>query len=181
MTSESNRPGKRRLPKPVTPERLRKAALAYLERYATSAAHLRAVLLRRVERSARLHGTDRTEAGQWVDAVIEKLRERRLLDDGAFAATRATSLHRAGASRRKIAAALRQKGVDEADIRSALSAVGEDYADSELAAACKYARRRRLGPYRAADAREARRERDLAALARAGFAFETARRITDAD
>ena len=43
-----------------------------------------------------------------------------------------------------------------------------------------YARRRHLGPYRAPDARDGRRERDLASLARAGFGFDIARRVVDA-
>ena len=171
---------KRRLPKPVTAARLEKAALAHIDRYATSAANLRQVLLRRVQRSARLHDTDRAEANAWVDAIIAKLLERQLLDDAAYARARANSLHRSGASRRKIAGMLQQKGVGRSDIAAALAALEVEYGDSELVAAYNYARRRRLGPYRAQEARDERRERDLAALARAGFGFDTARRVVDA-
>jgi len=170
----------RRLPKPVTAARLEKVALAHIDRYATSTANLRTVLLRRVERSVRLHGTDRTEATGWADAVIAKLIARRLLDDAAYARTRAASLHRAGASRRKITATLTQKGVGRDDIGAALAALAEEFADSELAAAVRYARRRRLGPYRGVSDRAERRERDLAALARAGFGYDTAQRVVEA-
>src|SRR3546814_7265925 len=45
-------------------------------------------------------------------------------------------------------------------------------AEPELAAAIAYARRRRLGPFRTPDARADRRDKDLAALARAGFRSE---------
>ena len=171
---------KRRLPKPVTAARLEKAALAHIDRYATSAANLRQVLLRRVERSVRLHDTDRAEATGWVDAIIAKLLERQLLDDAAYARARANSLHHSGASRRKIAAMLQRKGVARSDIAAALAALEAEYDDSELVAAYNYARRRRLGPYRAPEARDGRRERDLAALARAGFGFDIARRVVDA-
>jgi regulatory protein len=171
---------KRRIPKPVTAARLEKAALAHIDRYATSAANLRLVLLRRVERSARRHDTDRAEASAWVDAIIAKLLERRLLDDAAYARARANSLHRSGASRRKIAGMLQQKGVGRSDIAAALAALEAEFDDSELVAASNYARRRRLGPYRAPDARDGRRKRDLAALGRAGFGFDTARRVVDA-
>ncbi|MHA1114431.1 MAG: regulatory protein RecX, partial [Alphaproteobacteria bacterium] len=51
---------------------------------------------------------------------------------------------------------------------------------ADLAAAIAYARRRRLGPWRVAAARAERRERDLAALARAGFNYDLARRVVDA-
>jgi regulatory protein len=42
------------------------------------------------------------------------------------------------------------------------------------------ARRRRLGPYRPEADREARREKDLAALARAGFGYDIARTVIEA-
>jgi len=171
---------KRRKPKPATAARLEKAALSHIDRYATSAANLRNVLMRRVERSVRLHDTDRTEASEWVDAIIAKLVERRLIDDAAYARARANSLHRSGASRRKIAGMLQQKGVGRSEIAAALAALEAEYANSDLVAAYNYARRRRFGPYRLPEAREERRERDLAALARAGFGYDTARRVVDA-
>jgi regulatory protein len=57
--------------------------------------------------------------------------------------------------------------------------LGTDPAQREFKAAAAYARRRRLGPYRAKD-RDEHRVRDLASMARAGFAFDLARRIVDA-
>ena len=42
------------------------------------------------------------------------------------------------------------------------------------------ARRRRLGPFRAEAERADRRHRDLAAMARAGFALAVARKVIDA-
>lgn len=56
--------------------------------------------------------------------------------------------------------------------------VGEADAVEEQAAQA-YAKRRRLGPYRRPDQRAAHRDRDLAALARAGFAYGLARRVVD--
>jgi regulatory protein len=50
----------------------------------------------------------------------------------------------------------------------------------ELAAAHALARRRKLGPYRAGE-RASFRQKDLAALARAGFAFGIAREVIDGD
>ncbi len=49
-----------------------------------------------------------------------------------------------------------------------------------MGAAARYARRR-LGPFRAAPEREGHRQRDLAALARAGFGYSVARRIIAAE
>lgn len=174
-------PRKRRTPRPATPERLRKAALAHIDRYATSAANLHAVLMRRVERSARLHGTERDEGREWADAIVADFVSKGLLDDTAFAETKAHSLHRSGASRRKIAGMLDAKGVGEGDIAAALDAVADEWADAELAAACRHARRRRLGPWRNPEDRAARRERDLASMGRAGFGYGLACRVIDAE
>ncbi|MEQ8164587.1 MAG: hypothetical protein RIC93_00755, partial [Alphaproteobacteria bacterium] len=46
----------------------------------------------------------------------------------------------------------------------------------DLVSACRLLRRRRLGPYRQRDRAE-RFEKDLAALARAGFSLDTAREV----
>ena len=90
----------RRTPKPATEERLRKAALSYIDRYATSAANLHEVLMRRVRRSARLHDTDTDEARGWADRIVADFVARKLVNDHLYAENRALSLHRGGASRR---------------------------------------------------------------------------------
>lgn len=168
-------------PRPVTPDALERAALAYLERFAASAASLRRVLMRRVERSAAAHGTDRDEAAGWVEALIGRYRSAGLLDDAAFARARAETLHRRGASVRAIRERLAGKGVGAEETEAALAALSDTVDGSpDLAAAAAFARRRRLGPYRPAAARAEHRQRDLAALGRAGFAYEIARRVIDA-
>ena len=70
----------RKPPRKVSPAYLERAALAYLERFAASAESLRRVLLRKVERSARAHDTDRdfyltaTEAIAYglADKIVDK-------------------------------------------------------------------------------------------------------------
>lgn len=180
-STKKTAPRGRRMPKPATQERLHRAALHYLERYSSSSENLRRVLQRRTERSARLHGTDRDEANEWIDAIVERLTAAGLLDDRAYAENRAASLQRRGASRRKIAGMLRQKGVDTDAIAAALDSLERDIPSPDLDAAIRLARRRRLGPWRTSEAREERRERDLAALARAGFSYALAVRVIDAD
>jgi len=186
--SEESRAGKQRErvrrrprgPKKATPEYLEKAALHYLERYASSAENLRRMLLRKVRRSAQAHGTDPEEGAAAVDAIVRRYLDSGLLDDRAYAEGRAVSLHRAGHSPPAIRLRLAQKGVDPETAEAALARLREEAADPELAAALRYARKRRLGPYRL-DARADNRERDLAALARKGFAPEVARRVVDAE
>jgi len=177
MSEHKNR--RRRTPRKITPDRLHRIALHYLERYASSTENLRRVLMRRVERSARAHGTDRSEGVAMVDALVTRLAAAGLLDDAAYARAKAESQARAGKGGRAIAQYLRAKGVDASLVDDALAALNADGGDAELSAAVRYARRRRLGPWRPAG-RSEHRERDLAALGRRGFDYSTARTVIDA-
>ncbi len=170
----------RRQPKKATAKHLENVALWYLQRFAASTESLRRVLLRRVDKSARAHDTDREEGAALVEDIVARFRASGLLDDRVYAEGRARSLHRRGVPARGIRLRLRAKGVDADDIEVALAALREAAPDPDLAAAIAYARRRRLGPYRSGGDRDATRERDLAALARQGFDYDTARRVIDA-
>ncbi len=172
---------RRREPRKATPRHLRNAALHYLGRYASSAKNLHIVLMRKVERSAHAHGTDREAGAAAVAALVVEFQELRLVDDRLYAEGRARTLFRRGRPIRAIRAALAAKGVADDDIDSALAEVTAGIAEPDLAAAALYARRRRLGPWRLADERPARRARDLAVLARAGFGYDAARRVVDAE
>lgn len=174
-------PGSKNARKPpnLSPASVERAALYYLERYASSAENLRRVLMRRVARAARFGETDRDQAVAAITAVIDKLTARGLLSDQAYAEGRARSLSRRGISRARIVQTLAVKGVGRADADSALAALDED-GDSDLAAALRFARRKRLGPFRLGTDRAERRLRDLAAMGRAGYSGAVARRVVDA-
>jgi regulatory protein len=165
-------------PRKLTAASLENAALYYLERFGTSADNLRRVLLRRVERSARIHDTDRQAGAALVDELIARYRASGLLDDRTYAEGRAASLHRRGVPAHGIRQRLRAKGVGDDDITAALQALADGTAE---AAAVNLARRRRLGPFRDPARRAGLRDKDLAAMARAGFDLDTARRVIDAE
>jgi regulatory protein len=179
---DQNKPDNRtKQQKPVTAQYLENAALYYLQRFASSSANLRRVLMGKVERSARAHGTDREEGAAMVEALIERYLRSGLLDDKAYAEAKAASLHRRGTSTRGIRGKLSMKGLESDQIDAALESVDEETpGDTELAAAVALARRRRLGPFRIS-ARAEHRDKDLAALGRAGFGYQTARRVVDAE
>jgi len=158
----------------VSAASLEQAALRYLERFATSSGNLRRVLMRKVARAARVYGNDAASDERLVDDLIARYLRVGLLDDRAYAAQKAASLRRRGGSRYAIRGKLALSGIAGELIDEALRAEAEE---SELAAACALVRRRRLGPLRAARARAAHREKDLAALARAGFGLDLARRV----
>lgn len=168
---------------------LRDAALAHLARFAATEAGLVRVLDRRIQRWSRRAA----EAGDPPDQIVAHVAAARLaartvaaalvaggvVDDTAYAQSKARSLTRAGRSRRAIGAHLSARGVELQLARASLP----DDAETELAAAVLQARRRRIGPFtRAADRDEdapddpLARNRALAALARAGFGRDVAER-----
>lgn len=178
MNEDGRKP---RGPRKVTARRLENIALHYLQRFATSAENLRRVLMRRVDRSAYHHDTDRDEGAAWVDDLVARYLKSGLLDDHAYAEGRTTALLRRGVAPRTIRQRLHEKGVDPEAIDAALRAAAEENPDLDLVAAIRLARRRRLGPYRLGDDRGERRDKDLAALARAGFTYDTALAVIDAE
>ena len=146
-------------------------ALHYLERYASSAENLRWVLTRRVHRRA---PEALSAAAPVIDALIARYRDSGLLDDAAYAAARVQSLHRRGESVRAMRARLAAKGVSGTDIADAVSGLQAGSPQADLIAACAFARRRRLGPFRRVAADHAR---ELRAFARAGFSHRVAEAV----
>lgn len=167
-------------PAKITPRYLENAALHYLERFASSSANLRRVMMRKVDRSLTHWGGDRAEAAAQVEAVIAKLAGLGCLDDAAYAAMKTRGLHGRGKGMRVIRQTLAAKGVDAETADGALARLAEDVADPDFTAAIHLARKRRLGPFRPEAERAGMRQKDLAVLARAGFAFDTARRVVEA-
>ncbi|MDP3411211.1 regulatory protein RecX [Bosea sp. (in: a-proteobacteria)] len=164
----------RRAPRKITPDYLQRAAMYYLERYAAPAAQLRRVLARKISVSCRHHGLEASAFEAVLDDVVSRCVASGLVDDQRFAEARAATLQRKGRSARAVAANLSAKGVAR-DLAATASVVSEE---DELGAARKTARRKRLGPWTRGD-RAASRQKDLAAMARAGFPMAIARAVID--
>jgi regulatory protein len=175
MTDETGKPV-RKPPRKVTAAYLQRAAMSYLERYSSSAENLRRVLRRKVDKRCRLRGEDPAEFHDMIDEVVAKSLKIGLIDDTRYAEARVATLRRRGGSARAIQAKLSAKGVDRSTIAAALE--GEE-GDEEQAARA-FARRRKLGPFRPGE-RAPYRDKDLAAMARAGFHFDVARSIIEGE
>jgi regulatory protein len=182
-----------RVPRKVTRTHLENVALAYLGRFSATAHSLEQVLMRRVWRAARHHDDDPAIGAALIQDILKRYHASGLIDDAAFAAARAKTLHRRGLPLRAITQKLRGKGVNSTDIEAAITALARDAANEDgsdenasnhtldLTAARAYARRRRLGPWRSPDRRAEMHERDLAAMARAGFSYGVARAALEGD
>lgn len=164
-----------RPPRKITETYLHNAGLHYLQRFAASSGHFRRVMMRKVDKSCRVHtDQDRDECARMVDTLIDKFRRAGLLDDEAYAAGLAASLRRRGASGRAMEARLRARGVEPDRIAAIRARERETDADQDFYALLRLMRRKRLGPFRGE--READARKELAALARAGFAYDDAQR-----
>ncbi|MEN9582028.1 MAG: hypothetical protein RJA70_5037, partial [Pseudomonadota bacterium] len=167
-----------------------KAALRYLDRFDSTVANLKRVMLRQLGKqiARELPLDEQAAAGdalrQLVESLLERYQRSSLLDDVRYATNRADALRRRGTSTRAIRQKLQLKGVPEAAVDRVLERPSDSEGDPDLASARSYAKRRRLGAYRRASEAEytpERRRKDLAALARAGFSYSIASAALVAD
>ena len=174
----------KRVARPITAKYLQNAATYYLERYPSTAEGLRRVLNRRVRRAEMLEAPVMENVRQAIDAIVARFVDAGVIDDKAFAQTKARSLHRRGTSSRLTRRKLKMAGVDGDTLDEAMEGLDVELdatpAQREQRAAAALARRRRLGPYRPVEQRQDHRLRDLATMARAGFAYDVARKVIDA-
>lgn len=166
---------KPRAPKPMTRSLLRQLAENYVGRFGGPSSNLRRVLLRHAQK-------DGTDGKAWlpeIEAIIADFLQTGALDDAKYAEHAARVLTGRGMAPRMVQFRLRQKGIQSADVDHALQELG-DPRQAEREAALKYAKRRRLGPFRPQEQRKEKRQKDAAAMARAGFAMGVIFKILDA-
>jgi regulatory protein len=169
--------------RPITAKYLQNAAAFYLERYPSTAEGLRRVLNRRVRKAEIAEAPIIDNVKQTIEAIVAKFVEAGVIDDQAFAQTKARALHRRGSSNRVTRQKLRVAGIDGDTLDKAIAGLDReldtDPRQREWQAAVALARRRRLGPFRQKD-RPEHRNRDLAAMARGGFDYQLAKKVIDA-
>lgn len=150
-------------------------ALAYVARFATSAGKLAAYLTRKL----RKRGWDSAVPPD-VDGLVARFVRAGYVDDAGYARMKAQGLLRRGYGARRIDQALGHAGI-AGDVREEARGSERDRRQAALV----MARKRRFGPW--SDDREtgrpkidpARRERQVAALLRAGHPLAYARRLVD--
>lgn len=157
-------------------EKLRRSGFAYLQRYSSSEAHFSELMEQKLRRweAAGYVALGEARAADLVAELTSEFRDLGLLDDAGFAASRVASARRKGTSRLKIALGLRAKGVDGELARAAIEQDGTD----EMVAALRFCRRRRIGPWRRGDRPDRDGlNREIAMLARQGFATQLGRSV----
>ena len=152
--------------KPLTPESLRWFALRYVERFATTEAKLVAYLNTKLR--------ERGWAGEGEAPIAEmaaQLVQLGYVNDRIYAEAKARGLQARGFGARRVGQALTAAGIDK-DLRAEIG----DSVNAEDAAMA-YARRKRIGPYGPKVEDRALRQKQFAAMMRAGHPFEVAKRV----
>ena len=159
----------RRPPKPLDPALLERLALRYVERFATTEGKLIDYLRRKLR--------ERGWAGEGMpDPEGLAATMVRYIDDRAYAEAKAASLARRGMGARRVRQALHAARIGAEDSEAVAPQVAEAARDAALA----FARRRRIGPFGDGEADHGVRERQFAAMMRAGHDMALARRIVSA-
>ena len=143
--------------------------MAYVGRFATTRAKLRAYLARKI----RERGWDGARQPD-LAALAERFAQQGYVNDAGYALAKAQALTARGYGKRRVAERLRGAGIEEQD-----SAAAREHSEKEaVAAALRFAERRRLGPFAAAQSSDLReREKALTAMVRAGHGFGLAKAI----
>lgn len=156
---------------PLDGAALEQAAVGYAGRYSTTRARLRAYLVRKVRQRGWSGAAEPP-----IDGLVERMAALGYVDDRAFASARAAALSRRGYGERRVRDALRAAGIEEEDAAGARAEAGA----GAWAAALRFAERRRLGPFAAAEPDRAGRDKALATMLRAGHQASLARRLIGA-
>ncbi|WP_239804896.1 regulatory protein RecX [Croceicoccus hydrothermalis] len=161
-----------RPPSPLTNQRLNEMALAYVARFATTARKLHDYCRRKLRERGLAEGEETPD----IDALVAKFVANGWVNDEEFARAKSGSLLRRGYGGRRVNAALDAAGVAAGD-RAGI-APGE-----ARAAALRMAEKKHFGPF-ARDgvppADRAVREKQVAAMLRAGHSLDSARNLVDA-
>ena len=163
-------PRPERIAKPLDPARLNELALAYVARFATSAGKL-IQYLRRKLRERGWEGANEPD----LAALVARLIAAGYIDDAGFARGRASGLRRRGFGDRRIDQSLRGAGIGDDDRAAARG----DEAEARTAALV-LARKRGFGPFGAERPDPAKRQKQFAAMLRAGHPLDSVRVLIDA-
>lgn len=169
-SADRDNPRQKKPPKPLDRARLEELALAYVARFATSAAKLETYLARKL----RERGWE-GESEPDIPALVSRYAGLGYVDDASYARAKAGGLLRRGYGPRRVNQALNAAGISQ-EIREELRAGKGEQRRAVLA----LARRRRFGPFAAVPLDRAMREKQIAAMLRAGHSLDNIRELVNA-
>lgn len=161
---------------------LRRVAEHHLSRHPSSKSNLVRVLTRRVANHVRKNAVPMPDGvPAMIASVVDALVADGFVDDQRLAEAKTRSMRARGKSAVAVKTKLRERGVEATVVAAVLDAetsaggVERTRLEIELEAARTLVRKKKLGPFRKDPTRETH-QKDLAAVARAGFSYDVAKR-----
>ena len=164
-------------------KRLMNKAVHYLGRYQASQQGLRRILKqfakRKLQGEAHKHSYSEDAIAKAIEEIIGLCVHYGYVNDKALAHAKARASVLSGQSAYQLSGKLAQMGIDEATRADALLERRNDHESAELAAGIRAMRKKRLGPYHPnyTALEFAEQQKQIAKLARAGFALDLIRKI----
>lgn len=155
--------------RPMDRASLESSAMGYVERFQTTQARLIRHLAEKIRRRG-WEGDDPPD----LEALAARMVELGYIDDAAFAQARARGMERKGLGARRLSQDLASYGISKEISESVVETL------DPWAAALVFARRRRLGPFGPESQDPKKRERQFAAMLRAGHEPRLSRAILTA-
>ena len=164
----------------ATVEEMQNFSLTNIEKYAPSKQQLRTYLLKKYLKS-KIPNINKKNITDLIDVVLQDLEKKKFLNDKFYSNSKAKSLLNRGSSINKIRYYLLSKGVNTQYISETIDKIKETNEDQDFFSAIKICKKKRIGPARNDSNRPLFYKKDIGVLARAGFDFETSKKIMDLD
>ena len=162
----------------VTIDEMRNFALSYVEKYAPSKQQLKIYLLKKYLKFSSSN-VKKQDVHDLIDVVLSDLEKNKFINDKFYSSSKAKSMIQRGNSINKIRNYLIGKGINDKFIKDTVEKIKEDNSDQDFFSAIKVCKKRRIGPSRVEDNRNLFYKKDISILARAGFSYETSKKVIE--
>jgi len=162
----------------ATVDEMRNFALNYIEKYAPSKQQLKTYLLKKYL-SFKNSTVNKSSISDLINVVLNDLEQSKFINDKFYSNSKAKNLIQKGSSINKIRNYLIQKGISDKYVRETLTKIKNNNEDQDFFSAIKICKKKRIGPAREESNRSLFYKKDIGILARAGFDFETSKKIMD--
>ena len=152
---------------------LKKYAINYLKRYASSKKNLKNVLLRKIKKYEYNNSAKQKQYGLDIIDIIEDLENKKILNDESFANTLAFRYVRMGKSKKFIEYTLIKKGINKENINNTFINLENEIPDLEFKSAINFARKKKLGKF----GNKNNKQKDLNKMSNSGFSYNISLKV----
>ena len=163
-----------------TVEEMRNLSYSYIEKFSPSKQQLKTYLLKKYLK-IKAPNVNKNNVKDLIEVVLSDLEQNKFLNDEFYSNSKAKSLIQRGSSINKIRYYLLNKGIKDKYIKKTIEKIKENNEDQDFFSAIKICKKKRIGPGRNDSNRPLFYKKDIGVLARAGFDFETSKKIMDLD